>query len=89
MAIVLERPVQEAVDNDVKSPYNRLLDMIAGWSEFAQQEGERDSEEAVDAICDLYQEAGAIAFKPSQSLEEAEAEIRTFLIERVLPVSCR
>lgn len=81
-AAVVEQPGAVGM----KTPKGRLLDMLAGWERYAlkdEDEGIADAPGVTDRIGDLYQEAGHLADGNS---EEA---VRTFLLERVLPLLCR
>lgn len=62
-----------------KDPGERLMDMVAGWSVFIDKE--YTDEKECNRVGDLYQQAGILGFR-----DPDEEDIRTFLIEQVLPV---
>ena len=91
MEAVLERTneLSDELQPPVKAPFTRLLDLLAGWEQYAQKdvaEGVSDAPHVLDAISDLYQEGGSLSISPSASRMQKEAIFRAFLTERVLPV---
>jgi hypothetical protein len=74
----------------VKSPSTRLLDLLAGWAAFVSEDEEngiRDAALSAEAIGEIYQLAGAhCAAWDEASRAEAEAAIRQFVYERVMPL---
>lgn len=84
---VMETKASEVPEDVAKTPMNRLLDMVAGWSNYAQEPEEApDAPGMIDRICDLYQKTGEVAFKEYTTAEEEDAAIREFLVSEVLPV---
>lgn len=76
----------------MKTPAARLLDLLAGWSAFVQDEEARSPEicdRQLDAqeLCDLYQEAGDAVM--DVSLEDERRVVEQFLCERILPLLLR
>lgn len=71
----------------------RLLDLLAGWSEFLANEeesGVTDPALTAEQIAELYQAAGAQSLQ-WDSLSEAEEEqaVREFIEARVVPLLTR
>lgn len=72
--------------------HRRLLDMLAGWASFAEKYAsilgfsskEIDAKE-IDAINDLYQEAGNMT-NDHLDQEPSPQEIQRFVIDKVIPV---
>ena len=86
MVATEERPATMSTVG-VKTPHARLLDMLAGWSEYVEADVYRDAEGVNDRIADLYQEAGALGLEPLNPVDANSDEvIRAFIIDRVLPV---
>jgi len=83
---------QETPSYAASDPATRLLDMIAGWSQFVQRDltdVEQDAGGEVRRVCDLYGRTGEFAFSDAlarASGGETEAALRGFLVEHVLPV---
>lgn len=67
--------------------HRRLLDMLAGWASFA--EGNTGipgfSSKEINAISDLYQEAGNMT-NDHLDQEPSPQEIQRFVIDKVIPV---
>lgn len=86
-----------------KTPFTRLLDLTAGWSQFvdreqegfafeevAEEEGWTDPSVSVDDLCDLYQQAGnLIGIDETLAPEEEARRVRAFVEHRVLPLLLR
>ncbi len=101
MQALLERdtilPIDEIEDDtepqpSVKTPSTRLLDLLAGWSHYAQRDEDRgisDAPNVVDAICDLYQEGGNLVLTEAADKVEKARVLQKFLTERILPVLLR
>ena len=83
----------EAAKQQPKTAATRLLDLLAGWSEFVandEESGVNDPALTAEQIADLYQAAGAQSFQ-WDSLSEAQQEqaVREFIEARVLPLLTR
>ncbi len=68
-----------------KSSHVRLLDMLHGWSVFIQKEAETESFDPpaiTDAVCELYQDAGAMD-------DTSDDAVRAFVQSRVMPLLLR
>ena len=88
MEAVLERDLASPADlsqTAVKYPFTRLLDLLAGWERYADQDDMPDTPSIVENIADLYQEAGNLEVR-RQNDAQVEATLRAFLKDRVLPV---
>ena len=93
--IVREAPLTESIDAQwetavnhapvVKTPATRLLDLLAGWAEYAQHDEFPDSPATLAAIAHLTQEAGEFAFADGTP-DAINAEITHFVQNRVLPL---
>ena len=90
MEAVLERTGDGQQPSDeqppVKFPLTRLLDLLAGWSQYTYQDdldGIPDAPAVGERIAELYQEAGNLE---ASTTTDAETLLRSFLQERVLPV---
>ena len=68
-----------------KAPTARLLDLLAGWSQYVSAEEGMEDTVSAEEIADLYQEAGAIQAKDTQEAEQ----VRQFVQQRVLPILLR
>jgi|GEM_PF-3258811 len=71
--------------NTEKTPLTRLLDLLAGWSQFVSTEDANSDSASAEEIADLYQAAGAIEV---EGAEEAE-QVRQFVQQRILPILLR
>lgn len=70
---------------ETKVGYTHLLDMLHGWSVFIQMEAETetfDPPAIADAVCELYQDAGAMN-------DTGDDAVRAFVQSRVLPLLLR
>lgn len=93
----------DTISANLKTPFTRLLDLTAGWSQFVDREqegltaGEGPEEESwsdpdvsVEDLCDLYQAAGnLIGINESLSPEEEAQRVRAFVAQRILPLLLR
>jgi len=71
-----------------ENAHRRLMDMVAGWSEWVQEDFEENddehlSEEEVDGICDLYQKAANVYD------EEASDKVNLDAIEKFIKIDLR
>jgi len=83
----LARNEPEATAVGTKTPHTRLLDLLAGWSNYAQGDETADDPAVVERICDLYQEAGNLSVGADSPADPTtETVIRTFLLTRVAPL---
>ena len=68
-----------------KTPVTRLLDMLAGWSEYIEHEnGKYPDTLSNEQIGALYQEAGAIAERDYGDIENEQNAVCRFVTERVI-----
>jgi len=69
-----------------KAPETRLLDILAGWSAYLDEDEANGLCDSVTAeeVAALYQEAGNFAFD-----DPTPGEVRAFFIERVLTLLMR
>ncbi len=81
-----------------KTPWTRVLDLTFGWYGFVEAEESRKEEPLTDdrllaqELFDLYQSAGVRAFEDPEGEDispHAEAEIRAFVNEKILPLLLR
>ena len=80
-----------APTTSTKSPATRLLDLLAGWTDYVDHDEDHQLVDAAlpaEQIAQLYQEAGALACEEFDLNGEADA-VRAFMIERVLPLLTR
>lgn len=76
---------ENGYDSASKESHTRLLDMLHGWSVFIQKEAETESFDppaVADAVCELYQDAGAMDDTSSDA-------VRAFVQSRVVPLLLR
>lgn len=72
------------------TPVSRLMDMLVGWSAYADESEGADSQVTSDDISALYQEAGGEWLKVDESDAYGEdAMVRRFVEERVVPLLVR
>ena len=76
-----------------KTAATRLLDLLAGWSEFVandEESGVKDPSLTSEEIGDLYQAAGAQSLQwDSLSVDDEDRAVREFVETRVLPLLTR
>ena len=83
----LNRNESEATAGGTKTPHTRLLDLLAGWSEYARRDETADDPAVVERICDLYQEAGNLSVGTDDPADPVtETTIQHFLLARVAPL---
>lgn len=63
----------------MKDSNERLLDMLEGWERVANRHPDYSTQE-IDAVSDLYQEAGQNAM--------TDDDVKKFLLEKVFSVLC-
>lgn len=74
----------------MKTPVTRLLDLLAGWTEYVstdEEHGLHDPHLTADAIGALYQEAGQLMDVDDwpEKFLKADREIRRFVEDKILP----
>src|SRR5690242_11091777 len=78
-----------------KTPGTRLLDLLAGWSDYVQQDEEGSDEQPpiIDPLLDGYELAGLYQDVAAQIMplegEAEDAAVQRIVLERVLPLLLR